>query len=358
MFLVRVEGLIVLLLSSQLLLAGPSSGYVVAWGVNLTPQGTGVPAPDYFSTNLVVAGGLVLSNAVQVAGGMAHGLAQMSDGTVSGWGDDYFGEAIGFKSAYPYNTNGFVKIGDQLMNEIIAVSAGRTHSLALKRDGIIIVWGDNEFGQTNMPPGLSNVVAISVGGNHNLALKQNGTVVGWGEGNKPPLGLSNIVAIAASRGIAGHDLALKSNGTIVEWNRRGIPGEFPAPHGLGQVVAIATGTGHNLALRRDGTVFGWGTDNYGQATGVPTEQDLSKSPYDYGGPVMIAGQVLTNVVAIAAGDDYSLALKKDGTVVSWGHPFSMKMTVPPGLKDVVAIAAGDNFCLAITTNSDFTVKVK
>ena len=36
----------------------------------------------------------------------------------------------------------------------------------------------------------------------------------------------------------------------------------------------------------------------------------------------------------------------------------MKMTVPPGLKDVVAIAAGDNFCLAITTNSDFTVKVK
>jgi alpha-tubulin suppressor-like RCC1 family protein len=60
--------------------------------------------------------------------------------------------------------------------------------------------------------------------------------------------------------------------------------------------------------------------------------------------------VLSNVVAIAAGNEYSLALRKDGTVVSWGHPFSMQMVVPSGLSNVVAIAAGENFCLAITTN--------
>jgi len=46
-----------------------------------------------------------------------------------------------------------------------------------------------------------------------------------------------------------------------------------------------------------GTVVAWGDNNDGE-TDVP------------------AG--LSGVVAIAAGDDYSLALKSDGTVVAWG----------------------------------------
>jgi len=40
--------------------------------------------------------------------------------------------------------------------------------------------GDNTWNQTNVPAGLSNVVAIAAGGYHSLALKQNGTVAVWG----------------------------------------------------------------------------------------------------------------------------------------------------------------------------------
>jgi alpha-tubulin suppressor-like RCC1 family protein len=56
-------------------------------------------------------------------------------------------------------------------------------------------------------------------------------------------------------------------------------------------------------------------------------------------------------VAIAAGGSQGLALKKDGTLAAWGGMFSYHATVPEGLSNFVAIAAGEDFCLAIQTNS-------
>jgi hypothetical protein len=73
--------------------------------------------------------------------------------------------------------------------------------MALKANGTVVVWGNNAFGQTNVPSGLSNVIAIAAGFYHCLALRDNGTVVAWGYNNygqaTVPTGLSNVVAIAA-----------------------------------------------------------------------------------------------------------------------------------------------------------------
>lgn len=66
---------------------------------------------------------------------------------------------------------------------------------------------------------------------------------------------------------------------------------------------------------------------------------------------------LNDVVAIDAGGFYSLALKGDGSVVTWGENFNGeswgKSTVPAGLCDVVAISAGRFHCMAL--KSDGTV---
>src|SRR5262249_52314537 len=120
------------------------------------------------------------------------------------------------------------------------------------------------------------------------------------------------------------------------------------PAGLSNVVAIASGGGHCLALKPDGTVFGWGDNDSGQALGVASNS-LGHLVF---GTVAIGGQVLSNVVAIAAGSRCSLALRKDGTVVGWGSNGFHQTDVPAGLTNVVAIAAGENFCLALTTNGD------
>lgn len=94
-------------------------------------------------------------------------------------------------------------------------------------------------------------------------------------------------------------------------------------------------------------MFGWGDNSNGQATGVPTEHRLYKAS----GLVTIGGQVLTNAIAIAAGNEFSLALKKDGTVVAWGRFGLQPVKVPAGFSNIVAIAVGEISWLAITTNS-------
>ena len=97
-------------------------------------------------------------------------------------------------------------------------------------------------------------------------------------------------------------------------------------------LVIAAGNNHSLALKSDGTVVGWGENWDGKATPP-------------------AG--LSDVVAITAGSNHSLALKSDGTVVGWGANWDGQATPPAGLSDVVAITAGSNHSLAL--KSDGTV---
>lgn len=99
------------------------------------------------------------------------------------------------------------------------------------------------------------------------------------------------------------------------------------PPKLFGVVAVAAGLYHSLALKYDGTVVSWGSNEDGQAT-VP------------------AG--LTGVVAIAAGEKHSLALKADGTVVAWGYNKEKQCEVPKGLAHVKAISSQTWHSLALT----------
>ena len=82
-----------------------------------------------------------------------------SQGTIVGWG---------ITRIVPIDGSGYV-----------AVAAGSDYSLALKRDGSILRWGNNQFGQAT-PPAGSDYVAIATGSAHNLALKQDRSIVGWG----------------------------------------------------------------------------------------------------------------------------------------------------------------------------------
>jgi len=52
----------------------------------------------------------------------------------------------------------------------VAIAAGDSHTVALKRDGTVVAWGDNEHGQTTIPSNLVGVVAIAAGKNHTVAL--------------------------------------------------------------------------------------------------------------------------------------------------------------------------------------------
>ncbi|MGH7950375.1 MAG: RCC1 domain-containing protein [Limisphaerales bacterium] len=246
-------------------------------------------------------------------------------------------------------------------SDFTQISVGEDdHCLALKSDGTVVAWGDNTFGQTNVPTGLSNIVSVAAGGivGFNLVLKDDGTVVAWGNDfygqTDVPAGLSNVIAISAGE---LHSMALKKDGTVVAWGDNG-GGQTNVPSDLSNVVAIAAGQYNSLALKKDGTVIGWG-DQATPPTGLTNVVAIAANPYSLAlkrdGTIVnwIYPNVPTNVngvVAISEGWSHDLAIRRDGTVAAWGDNYDGQTNVPPGLSNVVAIAAGTHQSLAITSD--------
>jgi len=92
---------------------------------------------------------------------------------------------------------------------IVAVSAGEGHSMALDVNGYVYCWGDNKYGQLgngcidpcttpvrvvgpNDVGYLENIIAISAGYWHSLAIDVNGTVWAWGKTKDGRLGLADM----------------------------------------------------------------------------------------------------------------------------------------------------------------------
>ncbi len=122
---------------------------------------------------------------------------------------------------------------------------------------------------------------------------------------------------------------------------------------------VAVGNNHMLAVLANGTVMAWGNNGNG-ALGLGNNQSQVT-------PQLIPVGSLSGVVAVAAGDQYSLALLGDGTVKAWGWGglgqlgtgyASTELSPQPipaaSLSGVVAIAAGSGHCLALL--GDGTVK--
>lgn len=122
---------------------------------------------------------------------------------------------------------------------------------------------------------------------------------------------------------------------------------------FGITGAIAAGAYHTLALKTDGSVWAWGLNGNGQLGDGSTV--AKNSPTQVKGPGGVG--VLSDVVAVAANDYTSLALKSDGTVWWWGSvPSSTTPVQYTPLSSIVKIAArvGSSTAYAIKDNGPFT----
>ena len=275
---------------------------------------------------------------VPLAAGSNHSLGVKNDGTVWAWGSGTWGRLGNGATAdrlTPTQMTG--------LSGVTAVAAGSSHSLALKNDGTVWATGYNSYGQigdgtkgsNRLSPvqaiGLTNVYAIAAGNNHSVALKRDGTVWAWGYGalgNGVTTESLTAVQIASLTGVTsiaagnGYTIAVKGDGTVWSWgyNASGQLGDGTltsrlAPvlvKGLTGVTAVAAASnGFNdftVALKSDGTVWAWGKNNYGQLGNGTTKDSLV--------PVQVTG--LAGVTGVAAGNDHAVAVKNDGTVWAWG----------------------------------------
>jgi len=110
-----------------------------------------------------------------------------------------------------------------------------------------------------------------------------------------PDALSGIVALA-SEGEAS--IAVLSDGTVRTWGWQSEFPVVPAPPGLHSVVQADVGHDRFVALKADGTVVSWGGGEFGTPRYLPPEG-------------------LNAVVQVAAGNNTFVALRRDGSLVFW-----------------------------------------
>jgi alpha-tubulin suppressor-like RCC1 family protein len=349
------------------------SGQLFEWGHNATGElgdGTSQMRPKPVAVRNLAPG----TRVVGVAAGLNHVLALASDGTVWAWGHNFsgqLGDGTKVDQPSPVRVKG--------LDDVRAVGAGDAFSVALKSDGTVLAWGNNQSGQLgdgNAPidhaspavvHGLakgSGVIALTVGKSQALVLKSDGSVWGWGNGTSGELGDggngkrsaptqviglgpgSGVVAIAAG---GSHTFALKKDGSVLAFGNNSSgqlgDGTKPVDHnrpvrvkGLGPgsgVVSVEAGSSFGMALKADGSVLTWGKNKVGEL-GDDSTTDRSV-------PVEVVGLGPgSGIVAIAAGSYHALALKKDGSLVAWGDNSSGQVgdgTVPKNALVPVGVAA-------------------
>jgi hypothetical protein len=108
-----------------------------------------------------------------------------------------------------------------------------------------------------------------------------------------------------------------------EWDDVGQLNDTPTGTGF---VAVAAGGYHNVALRSDGSLVSWGNNWNGQVSNTPTG---------------------TGFVAVAGGGVHSVALRSDGSLVSWGNNDLGQVSDTPTGTGFVAVAAGLYHSVAI-----------
>lgn len=221
--------------------------------------------------------------------GSFHGMGVAADGSLWLWGLDGFGQ---FGDG-PANGTSLTPIQVGTDTDWSALFAGEAYSLALKDNGTLYGWGQNNGGQAgngtfNTVNTISQIgsdtdwAKVSAGYNHNLAIKSNGTLWAWGTNSQGQLGDGTISPKAAPVQI----------GTDTDWD------------------FVSAGFYHSLAIKTDGSLWAWGWNADGRlGTGEPAQIRLFRLEQK---PIGLF---------VSAGNGQSHGIKDNGTLWAWGWNF-------------------------------------
>lgn len=176
------------------------SGTALTWGANVRGR-LGMETPATSPTPIPVPG---ITDATDVSAGVWHMCALRTGGVVSCWGNNTFGELgrgapgadVGAPAAVPGLTG------------VVRLALGYHFTCALAAAGTVSCWGSNGYGElgrgmsstfvaTPAPiAGLTDVTQVSAESNndstpegtHACALRSNGDVLCWGNNNTGQLG--------------------------------------------------------------------------------------------------------------------------------------------------------------------------
>ncbi len=311
---------------------------------------------------------------VSVAAGENHSCAVRTDGTVWCWGAGADGQLGDGTTGDPVDqirtTPVRVRFGSGPLRDASKVTAGASHSCAIRSGGRVVCWGDDTYGQLGSGQGgaaapgrltavrvrygsgyLTGVKRVSAGDHHTCALRSDGRVLCWGDGSDGQLGdgssspghlrtvptrvrqgdryLTGVRAMAAG---GDHTCAVKGDGSVWCWGSGSLgqlgDGDLGAGHHrtkatrvrrgsgyLARASEIAAGPYHTCASRTDGSAWCWGWEKYGAIGDASGGANIVRS---MAVQVLRGSGVLTRVTGIAAGAGHSCARRDDTGAMCWG----------------------------------------
>jgi|GEM_PF-3615639 len=254
-----------------------------------------------------------------IAAGSYFGAGVLSDGTVSVWASSLNGSSVALLDVPVEAT------------DIIDIACGYYHIVALKDDGSIVCWGNDDNDQCQVPVLSSPAVSISCGSVSSHATLQNGEVVSWGSNTygeaSPPSSLIDAVRVYPSAGSS--IFAARSNGNIVGWGRNtsdqvsGAQGE--------QLFCAAT-----------------------EGTDTPPDPDPSPDPVPPPEPAPVFTLPLAKNPVVYA-DAAMFGLHYNGRILLWGREGSITRNAPVFLRkaytDMTVVFDGISYAvLVLQTN--------
>jgi alpha-tubulin suppressor-like RCC1 family protein len=205
-----------------------------------------------------------LTNWSSVSGGDLFSAAIKTDGTLWTWGSNLRGQ-LGLNIAYSNNINSPTQVGS-LTNWKI-VSCNTTSAAAVKTDGTLWSWGNNNQGQLglNINPTIYRSSPVQVGALttwsnivcgalHTMAIKTDGTLWSWGYNASGQLGINAVTNRSSPVQV----------GAMTNWR------------------GVAAGQAATLATKVDGTLWSWGSNGYGELGQNITYSSSTISPVQIG----------------------------------------------------------------------------
>ncbi|MES2812342.1 MAG: T9SS type A sorting domain-containing protein [Bacteroidota bacterium] len=175
--------------------------------------------------------------------GANYTIALKANGTIWAWGHGSAGSLGngGYGNSYVPVLSGFDEDWEK-------ISTGNGHTLAIKTDGTLWAWGQRNYGQVgngtySATTGINAPVQIgiakgwanvSAGTSHSLAVKENGTLWAWGNNSSRQLGDGTTVSYRSAPVQIGTDtnwaqgfsrgqtsVVLKTDGSLSAWGFNG-----------------------------------------------------------------------------------------------------------------------------------------
>lgn len=195
--------------------------------------------------------------------------ALLQNGYLTGWGP----------SRDPGEQSDLLKIPQSIQGRVIDYQIGYYHMFVKLNDNTITGWGDNAFGNINFPQSINNdfindygdIINISCGRFSTFVTTTDGFVTGWGGSSFQPefldipnqiQGWVNKIVVSDGLDNNGGVAALLTNNTVTGWggfNKQLVPNNIQ-----GSIIDLVGNNGYFIAKLNDGRITGWGINNNGQ----------------------------------------------------------------------------------------------